>query len=282
MIDYEVSSLCGTAGIMYMWPVKAEAERFYKMSVERAHDLSNKDLELYVTTFKGLRLTMDGQLYRGCQVSYEAERIALETGNPQTVAFARMPLGYVDRWLGRPQRSVEIGEGIIEFLRNSFSIMWLSMAISNQGTALAEIGRIEDGIAVLQDGIELAEKLGNYFRLGAFYNCLGYCYGEINQPKRAWDFNLKSEQIARKQVKEYPMGRRQFAEIAAQAHVNLMENLFDQGKVDEAWSWVKSFRDEIKSEDYDMFRDQWLSRMNYLTSQILLRRNDIEKAEAMI
>ena len=282
MIDYEVSSLCGIAGIMYLWPVKAEAERFYKMGVERAHDLGNKDLELYVTTFKGLRLTMDGQLYRGCQVSYEAERIALETGNPQTVAFARMPLGYVHRWLGRPQRSVEIGEGIIEFLRNSFSIMWLSMAISNQGTALAEIGRIEDGIAVLQDGVELAEKLGNYFRLGAFYNCLGYCYGEINQPKRAWDFNLKSEQIARKQEKEHPMGRRQFAEIAAQANVNLMENLFDQGKVDEAWARVKSFGDEIKSEDYDMFRDQWLSRMDYLAAQILLRRNDIDNAEAII
>jgi len=61
-----------------------------------------------------------------------------------------------------------------------------------------------------------------------------------------------------------------------------MENLFDQGKVDEAWARMKSFGEETKSEDYDMFRDQWLSRMNYLTPQILLRRNDIEKAEAII
>jgi ATP/maltotriose-dependent transcriptional regulator MalT len=83
-------------------------------------------------------------------------------------------------------------------------------------------------------------------------------------------------------MKEYAMGRRGYAEIVAQANVNLMENLFDQGKQDAAWDRIKSFEEEAKSEDFVLFRHQWESRMNYLTAQILLHRNELGQAEALI
>jgi len=78
------------------------------------------------------------------------------------------------------------------------------------------------------------------------------------------------------------MGRRGYAEIVAQANVNLMENLFDQGKQDTAWDQMKSLKEEAKSEDFDLFRHQWESRMNYLAAQILLHRNDFGQAETLI
>jgi hypothetical protein len=78
------------------------------------------------------------------------------------------------------------------------------------------------------------------------------------------------------------MSRYAYAEMLAQGNVNLMENLFDQGKQDAAWDRIKSFEQEAKSEDFDLLRPQWESRMNYLAAQILLHRNDFGQAETLI
>ena len=78
------------------------------------------------------------------------------------------------------------------------------------------------------------------------------------------------------------MGRQTASEVVAQAEVNLMENLFDQGRVEEAWRRMDAFRQASKSDDYDRARDQRESRMNYLASQILLRRGQIDEAEVLI
>jgi tetratricopeptide (TPR) repeat protein len=64
--------------------------------------------------------------------------------------------------------------------------------------------------------------------------------------------------------------------------VNLMENLFDKGKIDDAWDRMESLKEESKSDDYDMVRYVWESRMNYLAAQILLQRNEIGQAEVLI
>jgi tetratricopeptide (TPR) repeat protein len=71
-------------------------------------------------------------------------------------------------------------------------------------------------------------------------------------------------------------------EIVAQASVNLMENLFDQGKTEEAWSRIKPFEEESKGPDYYRSRDRWTARLDFLTSLILLQRGSIDEAEARI
>jgi tetratricopeptide (TPR) repeat protein len=83
-------------------------------------------------------------------------------------------------------------------------------------------------------------------------------------------------------MEQYPMGRETSAEVVAQANVNLMENLFDQGNPDAAWDRMKSFKEETKSDDYIRARDRWEVRMDYLTSQILLLRNDVDQAQSLI
>jgi len=61
-----------------------------------------------------------------------------------------------------------------------------------------------------------------------------------------------------------------------------MENLFDQGKLDAAWDRIESFQEESKSRDYDGLRSHWESRMNYLTGQIILARNDPARAKSVV
>ena len=146
---------------------------------------------------------------------------------------ARMVRSLMERWLGRPSRAVELTEGLFDALRRTYALTFLPIMVQSRGTALAEMGRVQEAITLLKEGIEICEKFGASFRLGVLYNCLGYCYGEICQPVNAWKMNLKSEKIARRQMADSPMGRRGYAEMHAMATVNLMENLLDQGKTDE-------------------------------------------------
>jgi tetratricopeptide (TPR) repeat protein len=83
-------------------------------------------------------------------------------------------------------------------------------------------------------------------------------------------------------MEQYPMGGPIAAEIVAQANVNLMENLFDQGKTEEAWDRIKSFEVESKSSDYYRSRDRWEARLGCLGSLILLQRGNIDEAEGRI
>ena len=212
----------------------------------------------------------------------DAERIAMETGKPGPIFTARVIRSYIERFLGDPEKSIELTEGMIESLRKTFSLPALPNVIFHRGVALAEIGRIEEAIAIMQDGVDIFEKFGAVYRLGSLLNSLGYCYGELHQLAHAWELNVKGEEFARRQMREYPLGRYIYAEIVAQANVNLMENLFHQGKVDVAWDRMNAFRQESRSKDYDLFRQRWESRMNYLAAQILLFRNELAEADALI
>jgi tetratricopeptide (TPR) repeat protein len=78
------------------------------------------------------------------------------------------------------------------------------------------------------------------------------------------------------------MGREMAGEVVAQASVNLMENLFDQDKPEEAWHRLMAFKEESKGGDYVRAHYQRGSRMNYLAAQILVCRKEFSQAEALI
>lgn len=206
----------------------------------------------------------------------------MEAGDPRWIAVVRYLRALTERWLGRPAKTIELTEGLVGAAAPSFSVKGRSDAIFIRGIALAEIGRVNEGISTIEAGIDLGEKFGALFRLPTLYNCLGYCYGEIHHPERAWTFNSKGEQMARQLMERHPLGRRLYAEAAAQSCINLLENLFDQGRLEEAWDRMQSLKEESRSQEFDLFRHQWESRMDYLATQILLARDDLAQAEPFI
>jgi class 3 adenylate cyclase/tetratricopeptide (TPR) repeat protein len=282
MIDYELKCLRQFAMITTILPVRAEAEQILKEGLARAREVGDKALEGAMLSQMGSFSAMYGEPYAGNQMALEAERVGMESGKPRPILSARFLRASTERWIGRPEKTVELTEGMVEALRNSASLANLTALIFMRGVALAEIGRIEDAVALLTEGIDISEKFGVPLRLATFYNCLGYCYSEIHHHETAWRLNLKGKATARELMEKYPMSRRLYAEILAQANVNMMENLFDQGKIEEAWNLIQSFEEESKSEDYDLLRHQWESRMNYLAAQILLSRDNIDQAKLLI
>ena len=71
------------------------------------------------------------------------------------------------------------------------------------------------------------------------------------------------------------------AEIVAQASVNLMENLFDQGKTEEAWDHIEAFEEESKGRDYRS-RDRCGARLGAVTSLIFLQREKVDEAWTVV
>jgi tetratricopeptide (TPR) repeat protein len=283
MITNEMEILQGLAGTKFFTPMtREEAIRFYEEGIGRAREVGDKGAESGILSFKGFYLGSLGHRYEGYKIAIEAEAMALQTGDPRAVVGTRGLLAFAERWLGRPGKAVELTEGLTDELSKIFNLNQLSAFIYFRGLSLAEIGRIEDAILALMHGIDLCEKLGSPIHLGRLYNTLGYCYGEIHHPEEAWKWNLKSEGIARRLMEQYPMRGLIAAEIVAQANVNLMENLFDQGKTEEVWNRIKPFEEESKGPEYYRSRDRWLARLEFLTSLILLQRDKVDEALAKI
>jgi class 3 adenylate cyclase/tetratricopeptide (TPR) repeat protein len=281
LVNYERSSLQKFLPLMQYNSNKEEAEKAYQGGIARARELNDKGMEGYILAVRGQRVAMDGQPYEGYQMVVEGERLAKEAGDLRWIAVLRIVQAYTEKWLDRSAKAVELTEGLLEDPESSSPVTH-TFILFVRGLALAETGRIDEGISTIKCGIDIGEKFGALFYLPAFYNCLGYCYGEIYQPERAWTFNLKGEQIARYLMETHPVGSRHHAEMLAQSSVNLMENLFDQGRLKEAWDRMQSLKGESKGPDFERLRHQWESRMNYLTAQIYLARGNLAQAEPFI
>jgi class 3 adenylate cyclase/tetratricopeptide (TPR) repeat protein len=283
MIAHEMDNLMGL--VLTKWFIRKnreEAMRSYEEAITRAKEVGDKAAESRILSSKGFYLCSLSHWYEGYNITAEAETMALQTGNQRAVVATRAVRAATERWLGRPRKSVELTEGMIDAFSKIFNLTGLSGLIFIRGLSLAEIGRIEEAVAALKHGIDLCEKLGGVPHLGRLYNVLGYCYGEIHHPEEAQKWNLKSEGIARKLMEQYSMGRPTAAEVVAQANVNLMENLFDQGNMEAAWDRLTSFEEESKTPDYFRARDRWETRLDFLASLILLQRGNIDQAENRI
>ncbi|HSR11087.1 MAG TPA: adenylate/guanylate cyclase domain-containing protein [Thermodesulfobacteriota bacterium] len=282
MASEEMEILSAFAWAKAFTPMKREeAVRYYDQGIDRSKEAGDKSAESQIRSVKALYFCVLGHHHEGYRMASEAEALALQTGNQRAVFFTRALLAMAERWIGRPGKAVELTEGLIQALSNLFGLNQLSGLAYLRGLSLGEIGRIEEAFSVLNHGIDLFEKHGAAVHLGRLYNSLGYCYSEIHHPEEAWRWNLKSHELARKLVEQYPTGLIP-KEIVSQANVNMMENLFDQAKKEEAWSQIKSFESESKSPDFDKSRDRWESRLDALASLILIEREEFDQAGVRI
>jgi class 3 adenylate cyclase/tetratricopeptide (TPR) repeat protein len=285
MVEAEMQTLSGLAWTMWWTPVremKDEVIRFYNEGIARAQEMHDKATESHILALKGFYAAGGGQHFQGNQIIVDAEKMALETGNQRVISFIRILRAVSERWLGRPAKTIELTEGLEQALCSVFNLNQLSGLTFTRGLALAEFGRVQDAINLLKNGIDIAEKLGGVLFLVRLYNSLGYCYHEVLHPDRAWSLNLRSEELARGLMDRYQEGGEVAGEIVAQANVNLMENLFDKGKAEEAWLRIESFKKESQSGVYDRARQRWEVRMDSLAAEILLQRSDLDQAEMIV
>jgi class 3 adenylate cyclase/tetratricopeptide (TPR) repeat protein/ribosomal protein L40E len=282
LTDYERKGLVELALIAFTMPNRNEGEEILSRGIDRARETHDMAVESIYLSMKAHFTAAYGRPEIGFEEVSDAERMAMESGHPRAMSISRVSRASIERWVGRPENAVQLLDPVVAMVRNVGSRQRLIYGLSVHGLALGEMGQIDIAVTALEEGIELSEKFGIPRFLGFLHNTLGYCYGEICRPDLALHANRESREVTGRQMSQFPVGRRSYAEMRAQASVNLMENLFDQGNIDEALGMLESFKEESKSEVYDLFRHRWESRMNYLETQILLQQGDLGNAATVI
>jgi class 3 adenylate cyclase/tetratricopeptide (TPR) repeat protein len=211
---------------------------------------------------------------------YQALALAKQSCQPAALLTAGLLLAILERWRGNPGKALGHCEGIVEMLRSGFNIFLASAGAFARGLALTDVGKYDEAIRFLREWIDLMEQNSIYLNLGRCYNSLGWAYSEIYDFQRAISLNKKAlENVST--LRTSPSLLFSALEMEGQSQVNLMENKFDMGSVDEAWDHIVRFEQVSDQPEYAFLRDRWASRLELLKGNILLSRGNLDEAEEL-
>ncbi len=211
---------------------------------------------------------------------YQALTLAKQSGQPAALLTAGLLLAILERWRGNPGKALGHSEGIVEMLRSGFNIFLASAGAFARGLALTDVGKYDEAIRFLREWINLMERNSIYLNLGRCYNSLGWAYSEVYDFERAVSLNKKAlENVST--LRTSPSLLFSALEMEGQSQVNVMENKFDMGKVDEAWDDIVRFEQVSDQPEYAFLGDRWASRLKLLKGNILLSRGNLAEAEEL-
>jgi tetratricopeptide (TPR) repeat protein len=207
-----------------------------------------------------------------------ALKLAEESGQPLAIFFVRGLFSAMERWNGNTQRSLELGEGLVEMAQSIYNIYFASHVSFFRGMALTDVGRYNEAIQFLGEWIDIFEKNEINIAVVKCYNTLGWAHSEIYDLNNAFKFNNRAlDSVV--PLQKSPAMLFSTSEMQAMSEVNLMENEFEMGKLDQAWAHITRFEDISASSNYDYHRIRWSTRMKDLRGRILLRRGELDGAE---
>ena len=184
----------------------------------------------------------------------------------------------MERWRGNPRRAKELLEGSADFLQSQFNIRYANYLNLFSAWNLTELGRYNEAIPYLNQGLDIAEKNSLHFFICRYYNSLGWTYSEFYSLQKAVRFNSQAlESVVA--LKKSPAMFYIASEIRAMTEVNIIENEVEMGKIDDAWKHIIRLEGEVDNPNFDFNRDRWSIRMKDLKGVILLKRGDLDGAE---
>jgi class 3 adenylate cyclase/tetratricopeptide (TPR) repeat protein len=265
--------------LIYNTTLKDRVPGYYEQALDLARSLKDTGAEaLAITAHAYWRyLWKDSDEKKICE---DALAIAEKSGEADSIFNCRSILANFERWGGNPQRSLQYTEGMLEVLQSLFNMTMASMTSFTRAWALIDIGKYNEAIVFLNEWLDLAEQNAHYLALGRIYNSFGWVFSEIHSINKAFDFNQKSLEHAIS-LQKSPAMIISASEMQAMAEVNMMENKFDMGDVNEAWDHITRFEEVSKHSNYDIHRIRWSTRMNDLKGNILLGRGDLDGAESV-
>ncbi|MDH7500027.1 MAG: tetratricopeptide repeat protein, partial [candidate division NC10 bacterium] len=272
-----LNCLTGIPTLIYNTRLNSQVPQFCEEGLQLARALGNKGAEARsITNYAFWHHVWHG--YDDFEVLHRALALAQESGQSPAIFVVRLMLALFERSRGDPRRSLEYSEGLIEMLQSAFNIFAASVLSFVRGWALIEAGRYEEAIRFLSDWKEIMERNAIYINLGRCCNSLGWAYAELYDLERALQCNQQASHVIAI-LRKSPSHFLQALEMQTMTEVNLMENAFDVGKVDEAWQHLASFEQTSAHPDYGLRRDRWTLRMMDLKGRVLLRRGDLDEAE---
>lgn len=259
--------------------IKDKAPYFYEQGIELARSLGDTSAEARIMGhYANWRFVWEGSdEYKNIK---QALSLAEKSGQPAAIFLVRYLTGWLERWIGNPQQALERTEGMTEILQSMFNIGLAGIISFVRGLTLTDVGRYIEAIRLQEKWIDTLEQMPNHLLSGRFYNGLGWAYSEVYGLEKAFYYNKRSLEGGMTYVTS-PGTVYSALEVQAQTEVNLVENEFEMGKVNDAWEHITRFEEMIEHPDYALGRNRWMSRMQDLKGNILLRRGDLAGTEEL-
>jgi len=220
-------------------------------------------------------------IWHGADVLEEVNQVldlAKKSDQTNAIMYARFLLGNLERWRGNPDRTLEVTEGIPEQLESTHNVLLAGFCSGIRYMALVDKGIYTEALHLWEKWMDIWEKGKIYLALGRGYNLQGWLFSEMYNLERAFELNRLSLENAGF-LRENPAMVYSASEMQAMAEVNLIENKFEMGKIDEAWKHIILFEEQSASPEWDLIRHRWMTRMKDLKGRILLGRGDLDGAE---
>lgn len=222
--------------VIYNTTLKDKVPEYSKQALDLARSLKDTGAEAMIISQDAYwrYLWQDTDENQTCR---DALAMAEKAGHIETIFRCRLALSLFERWAGNPQKSLQYLEGMLEMMQSVYNLYVASSISYVQAWALTDIGKYNEAIAFLNQWLELAEQNSLYLALGRIYNSFGWILSEIYSIDKALEFNHKSLENATN-LRKSPALIISASEMQAMAEVNIIENKFEMGYVDEAWNHI--------------------------------------------
>jgi len=264
--------------LIYNTTLRNEMPEICEEGIKLARRLEDKGSEAIILLYCNYYPYVWG-LTNDFSAMYEALDLAQKPGGDAAIVPCLVMLGAVERWAGKSRKSIERSDGLIEMAKSQFNMTFAAGVPFPRGMALTEIGRYDEAIRLLSEWVDISEQNSLFLNLSRTANTLGYSHSEIYDLGKALNLNNRALENAINLKKNSPALLYSASEMEAQAEVNLMENEFEMGHLDDAWTHIKKYEEKATDPDYALYRDRWLNRMNLLKGNILIDKGELDVAE---
>jgi tetratricopeptide (TPR) repeat protein len=203
----------------------------------------------------------------------EAEKLASEVEDPFIQGWWSLNWSIWSNWKGRFDEALEIQarwrdairRGGVPFLTNA----WVE-ALSRGGK-----GEYEPALALLEDVLATAKRMGEFFYLARGLNTMGWIYGELQDHRQAMTWNMQSVETAQEANFSIP-------ECESNAHLNLGDNLLALGQLDEAEEQFQKVERVVRNprpQDYFMLW-RYSQHLFHSYGELWLARGNLDNATA--
>jgi len=266
-VDSQIEALFSQSEVLFWSGKNDQLERRVERILSMTEEPEQRGVAAPAHLILGMQGVCYGHLREGHRYLKQAEQA---TKGPQHLPV----LARTTTWRGgimffrsdydRAIQTLKRAEGMAIETHDGFHFL---MTLFFQGLAMANSGRLADGLHTIERGLDLAEKNHDLFWLGRFPNCRGWIHSEALDYETALDVNREAIVISRDTG---------FLEPEANARINLGIAATRLGDLDLA-------RQSFLDVDDLFLRDEWFKwryRLRLLCgwADLLLEQGDISGA----
>jgi tetratricopeptide (TPR) repeat protein len=275
----ELSCLTGIPVLIYNTVYKDKVPEYCEQGLDVARRLGDLGAESLIMAAHAYSKALWNESDESAAMR-RALALAEKSGQPLAQIRARWGLALLERWFGNPKAALDHLENFLKQTRHILSIFDVTLSSFIYGMALTDAGRYREAAAYLGQWIGVLERNEVFLNLGRCYNCMGWIHSELYDFDQAYRLNTKALENA-VHLRRSPGILFSALEMQAQTEVNLIENEFEMGRIDEAWEHILRFEAQSTNANYDYIRVRWETRMKDVKAAILMHRGDLDGAEAL-